>query len=207
MEQKQFDILVLKTNWKQLWQRKIVRLCSYVFGIPGVLIMLAGIIETLASTTSKPETGNGMKESEALIIFPICILILCFLCGWVSMLIKRLFPITYTFEAKADSGKLCIRRNGKIILCADKDNITSVQFVTNITRTATGAELTKGSSQGDTLLVDYTVNLSNGKKKNKKFKMMLSWLEETDRVRLKSFLNSVLHLDSLMSSNTQYMPL
>jgi hypothetical protein len=192
MEQKN-GILVIRTNWKQPWSRKIVRVISYTMGLFGVLIPLAILIYALVSIVSgkgNPYDDNGMTVSDVVLLNIICIIAVAFLCGWVPMLIKYMFPITY--EVRDDSGILKINRNGKDVFRASKREITNVQFITNVAKTSAGTEVTRGSQFGDTLQIDYYILRSNGKKKTKQFKMNLAWLEDTDRFSLRSFVTSFL---------------
>lgn len=192
MEQKN-GILVIRTNWKQPWSRKIVRVISYTMGLFGVLIPLAILIYALVSIVSgkgNPYDDNGMTVSDVVLLNIICIIAVAFLCGWVPMLIKYMFPITY--EVRDDSGILKIYRNGKDVFRASKREIINVQFITNVAKTSAGTEVTRGSQFGDTLQIDYYILRSNGKKKTKQFKMNLAWLEDTDRFSLRSFVTSFL---------------
>lgn len=192
---------MLKTNWKQPWTRRIVRVISFTLGIGGVLIPLAIIITTFVSLLSgkgNPHEDNGMKVSDVVIMNSLFILATCFVCQWIPMLVKFLFPVTY--EVKDDSGNLYINRNGKNILRASRAEITNVQFITNVAKTSAGTEIARGSSFGDTLLIDYNVLRTNGRKKARQFKMQLTWLEDFDRLRLNQF------IASFLSSNDSASP-
>lgn len=192
MEQNQ-DVLVVKTNWKLPWSKVIVRVLSFTLGIGGVLIPLAMLIYTIVSIAlgkGNPYDKNGMTVSDVVIFNLLCILAVSFCCGWISMLIKYLFPITY--EIKNYSGILSINRNGKNIFSAGKNEITNVQFITIVAKTSAGTEITRGNQFGDSLQIDYYVLLSNGRKKTKQFKMNLAWLEDMDRFRLRKFVTSFL---------------
>lgn len=187
------DGLVLKTNWKLPWSRKITRVASYTIGLFGVLIPLAILVYTLVSIVSgkgNPYDENGMTVSDVVILNLFFILAASFICGWIPMLFKYLFPITY--EVKNDSGNLIVNRNGKNIFNSGKNEITNVQFITNVAKTSAGTEITRGSQFGDTLQIDYYVLRSNGRKKTKQFKMNLVWLDESDRFRLRMFVASFL---------------
>lgn len=187
------DGLVMKTNWKLPWSWKITRVASYTIGLFGVLIPLAILVYTLVSIVSgkgNPYDENGMTVSDVVILNLFFILAASFICGWIPMLFKYLFPITY--EVKNDSGNLIVNRNGKNIFNSGKNEITNVQFITNVAKTSAGTEITRGSQFGDTLQIDYYVLRSNGRKKTKQFTMNLVWLDESDRFRLRMFVASFL---------------
>jgi len=183
-------VMIIKTNWRLPWTRKIVRVTSYTLGLFGVLIPLAIFVYTLVSVVSgkgNPYEENGMSVSDIVLLNLFCILVVSFICGWIPMLFKYLFPITY--EVKNDSGNLIVDRNGKNIFSASRNEITNVQFITNVAKTSAGTEITRGSQFGDTLQIDYYVLRSNGRKKTKQFKMNLAWLNESDRLYLRQFID------------------
>lgn len=138
-------VLMIKTNWKQPWSRKVVRVVSYSLGLFGVLIPLAILVYTLVSIVSgkgNPYEENGMSVIDIVILNIFCILAVSLVCGWIPMLFKYLFPITY--EVKNDSGNLIVNRNGKNIFSAGRNEITNVQFITNVAKTSAGTEITRG---------------------------------------------------------------
>ena len=187
------NVLVIKTNWKLPWTRKAVRIANYTIGLGGVLMPLVSLIYTLVSIVSgkgNPYAENGMTVSDVVLLNILCILAVAFMCGWIPMLIKYLFPITY--EVRDDSGILKIYRNGKDVFSASKQEITNVQFITTVAKTSAGTEVTRGSQFGDTLLIDYYFLRSNGRKKAKQFKMNLAWFEEIDRLYLRRFIDCFL---------------
>lgn len=54
-------VLMIKTNWKQPWSRKVARVVSYSLGLFGVLIPLAILVYTLVSIVSGK--GNPYEEN------------------------------------------------------------------------------------------------------------------------------------------------
>ena len=182
---------MIKTNWKLPWSRKIFRLVSYTIGLFGVLIPLTILVYTLVSIVSgkgNPYDENGMTVSDVVILNLFCILAVSVICGWIPMLFKYFFPITY--EIRDDSGILKINRNGKDVFSASRNEITNVQFITNVVKTSAGTEITRGSQFGDILQIDYYVLRTNGRKKTKQFKMNLAWFNESDRLYLRQFIDS-----------------
>ena len=128
-----------------------------------------------------------MSVIDIVILNIFCILAVSLVCGWIPMLFKYLFPITY--EVKNDSGYLIVNRNGKNIFSDSRNEITNVQFITNVAKTSAGTEIIRGSQLGDTLQIDYYVLSSNGRKKTKQFKMNLVWFNEIDRLCLRQFID------------------
>lgn len=183
------DTLTIKTNWKQPWTRKSFRVLSYVFGIAGVLLPLAVLLSTLISVLNgkgNPGAENGMKVSDEVILLSLLILGTCFLCWWPQTLIKYLRPITY--EWKDEAGVLSMSRNGKTVFKAERADITDVHFITRVARTFGGLEVTRGSSFGDSLQIDYTVPRRSGRKSPRQFKMSLAWVEDIDKFRMEQFI-------------------
>ena len=186
------DTLIIKTNWKQPWTRKSLRVLSYLFGAAGVLMPLAILIRMLISALTGKGSTNAVSDVVILLFF--IILGTCFLCWWPQTLVKYLFPITY--EWKDEAGVLSVSKNGKTLLKAGRADITDVHFITHVVRTSAGTEVSRGSSLGDTLQIDYSVLRRSGRKASKQFKMSLAWIEDIDKVRLRQFIAGFLAPDS-----------
>lgn len=177
-------MLELKTNWKQPWQEKGIRILRILVGIIGLAIPLHAVIALLSGNDDFLDIFFNDSVFLFVLFCIFFVLITGYLSAWIPMLITYFFPETY--EISKESGLLRIVCNKKEKLCVRMADIDKVTFVRRVL--GNYARIPLGSAYGDEMAVDYRIQRPNGRYRKKRYTMNLRWFRDEDRYRLNAYM-------------------